>query len=193
MRVLFDQGTPAPLRQLLPQHEVATAYECGWSTLSNGELLAAAESSGYDWLLTTDAALSPLNDLNLVHRDIPPALIAAQKGPFALPADQSCANLTVQVAAIDAVLGADLDIPPTDANPGLIPRGQEAATKSTVGALRGTAEGLIPYRGWVRKLSGAERYSREVAAAISAGIVRRAFLKGLGQAAGCQAPAAPHR
>ena len=57
MRVLFDQGTPAPLRQFLPQHEVVTAYECGWSTLSNGELLAAAESSGYDLLLTTDGNL----------------------------------------------------------------------------------------------------------------------------------------
>lgn len=141
----------------------------------------------------TAAALSPLNDPNLVHGDIPPVLIAAQKGPYALPADQSGANLTVQVAAIDAVLGADLDIPPTDANPGLIPRGQEAATKSAVGAIRGAAEGLIPYRSWVRKLSGAERYSREVAAAIAASTVRRSFLKGMGQAVGCQAPAAPRR
>ena len=140
----------------------------------------------------TDAALSPLNHPNLVHGDIPPVLIAAQKGPYALPADQSGANLTVQVAAIDAVLGADLDIPPTDANPGLILHGQEAATKSAIGSLRGAAGGLIPYGGWVRKLSGAERYSREVGDAISAGIVRRAFLKGLGQAVGCQAPAAAH-
>jgi hypothetical protein len=45
----------------------------------------------------------------------------------------------------------------------------------------------------VRKLSGAERYERKVAAAIAAGSVRRAYLKGLGQAAGCAAPAAPRR
>ncbi len=141
----------------------------------------------------TDAATAPLTDLNLVRADIPPVLIAAQKAPYAVPVDQSCANFTVQVAAIDAVLGADLDVSPTDANPGLIPRGQEAATKSAIGQLRGAAEGLIPYRSWVRKLSGAERYSREVAAAIAAGTVRRSFLKGLGQAAGCQAPAAPRR
>jgi hypothetical protein len=43
----------------------------------------------------------------------------------------------------------------------------------------------------VRKLDGAERHSKEVAAAIAAGSVRRAFLKGVGQALGCQAPAAP--
>ncbi|HEX9390531.1 MAG TPA: hypothetical protein VF928_04385 [Usitatibacteraceae bacterium] len=138
-----------------------------------------------------DAATSPLTDLNLVRADIPPVLAAAQKAPYQVPADQSCASLTVQVEAIDAALGADLDVASTDSNPGLIPRGQEAATKSAVGALRGAAEGLIPYRSWVRKLSGAERYSREVSAAIAAGIVRRSFLKGLGQAAGCQAPAAP--
>jgi hypothetical protein len=43
----------------------------------------------------------------------------------------------------------------------------------------------------VRKLSGAERYSREVAAAIAAGTIRRAFLKGMRQAAGCPAAARP--
>lgn len=50
---------------------------------------------------------------------------------------------------------------------------------------------MIPFRGWVRKLTGAERYSRKVSAAIAAGAIRRAYLKGLGQAAGCEAPAAP--
>ena len=43
MRILFDQGTPVPLRNYLPEHKVATAAEMGWSTLSNGELLDAAE------------------------------------------------------------------------------------------------------------------------------------------------------
>jgi hypothetical protein len=43
----------------------------------------------------------------------------------------------------------------------------------------------VPFRGWVRKLSGAERYSRQVAAAIAAGAARRAFLKGLAQGKGC--------
>ena len=43
MKILFDQGTPAPLREFLPKHEVLTAFELGWSTLKNGELLAAAK------------------------------------------------------------------------------------------------------------------------------------------------------
>jgi hypothetical protein len=57
VRVLFDQGTPVPLRQVLVGHDVSTAYECGWSTLKNGELLAAAETQGFDVLVTTDKNL----------------------------------------------------------------------------------------------------------------------------------------
>jgi hypothetical protein len=54
VRILFDQGTPAPLRHHLPIHSVDTVAEKGWSTLSNGELLARAEQAGYDVLITTD-------------------------------------------------------------------------------------------------------------------------------------------
>jgi len=43
MRVLFDQGTPAPLRHALALHEVSTAFELGWSNLGNGDLLREAE------------------------------------------------------------------------------------------------------------------------------------------------------
>jgi predicted nuclease of predicted toxin-antitoxin system len=47
MRVLFDQGTPAPLRRILSSHAVETAFVRGWSTLKNGELLTAAETAGF--------------------------------------------------------------------------------------------------------------------------------------------------
>ena len=56
MRILFDQGTPVPLRQHLIGHEVITVFELGWSDLTNGELLASAEAS-FDLLLTTDQNL----------------------------------------------------------------------------------------------------------------------------------------
>lgn len=64
MRVLFDQGTPAPLRQRLSRHEVATAYECGWATLKNGETLDAAESSAFAVLVTTDRNLRHQQNLS---------------------------------------------------------------------------------------------------------------------------------
>ena len=57
MRVLFDQGTPAPLRHVLVGHAVSTAFELGWATLKNGELLAAAENNSFDVFITTDTNL----------------------------------------------------------------------------------------------------------------------------------------
>ena len=57
MRILFDQGTPAPLREALAQHEVSTTYERGWSKLTNGELLDAAEREGFALMVTTDSKL----------------------------------------------------------------------------------------------------------------------------------------
>lgn len=57
MRVLFDQGTPAPLRHALSGHVVVTAYELGWATLKNGELLLAAQTEGFEAFVTTDRNL----------------------------------------------------------------------------------------------------------------------------------------
>ena len=54
MKVLFDQGTPLPLRRLLIGHEVRTAVERGWGALTNGDLLAAADAAGFEAIVTTD-------------------------------------------------------------------------------------------------------------------------------------------
>ena len=54
--MLFDQGTPVPLRRVLPEHAVSTAFEMGWAQLSNGDLLDVAEGS-FDALVTTDQNL----------------------------------------------------------------------------------------------------------------------------------------
>ena len=56
MRILFDQGTPAPLRHNLPGHTVATAHERGWANLDNGRLVEAAETE-FDVFVTTDQNL----------------------------------------------------------------------------------------------------------------------------------------
>lgn len=57
MKLLFDQGTPVPLRKVLSEHEVETAYERGWSRLQNGELIAVAERAGFEVFITTDRNL----------------------------------------------------------------------------------------------------------------------------------------
>ena len=55
MRILFDQGTPVPL--------VNTAYERGWSSLRNGDLLDSAEQDNYEIFVTTDRNLRHQQDL----------------------------------------------------------------------------------------------------------------------------------
>ena len=136
------------------------------------------------------AAVTPLSDLNLVRQDMPPVLIAAQIAPYGMGADSSCAALAAEVKALDAALGADLDAP-SGPEAGLGEQGAQALGDAAIGAVRSTAEGVLPFRGWLRKLTGAERRDREQAAAVAAGTIRRAFLKGRGQSLGCLPPAAP--
>lgn len=63
MKILFDQGTPAPLRQHLLEYSVFTAFDQGWSSLENGELLDAAEKAGFELLITTESNLRYQQDL----------------------------------------------------------------------------------------------------------------------------------
>ena len=56
MKILFDQGTPAPLRKILAPHSVCTTFERGWAGVENGALLAAAEQV-FDAFITTDKNL----------------------------------------------------------------------------------------------------------------------------------------
>ena len=94
MLVLFDQGTPVPLRQSLSHHEVATAFEREWSRLENGELLDAAEKYGFEVLVTTDSNL--LYQQNLKSRRI---AIIVLSTPSWLRIERSVTEI---VKAIDA-------------------------------------------------------------------------------------------
>jgi len=154
-------------------------------TLTTALALTACASSNQDKV--ANAATTPLSDLNVVRADIPDVLRAAAAAPYAMPVDASCAGLTASIRALDEALGPDLDSPPNPNNPGLLERGEGAAAD----AFQRTAEGVVPFRGWIRKLSGAERYSRHVAATITAGGVRRGFLKGVVLARACPVPPAP--
>ena len=104
-----------------------------------------------------------------------------------LPDADFCASAQAKTLGdqVCEVLGPDLDAPPAEAHRGLLERGTETASGAAVGALQRTAEGVVPFRGWVRKLTGAERYAKRVAAAITAGGVRRAFLKGVQATKAC--------
>jgi len=139
----------------------------------------------------SEAVTAPLKDLNLVKTTIPNPLRSAQKNPYAIPANTGCTALAKEINDLNEVLGADLDTPATDKDESLLTRIN--VVDESVSAIRKTTEGAVPFRNWVRKLSGAERKSKAVAAAITAGSIRRAYLKGIGQANNCQAPAAPNQ
>ncbi len=133
------------------------------------------------------AATTPLRDLNVMKVDIPDVLLAAQEDPYARPPrNWKCPALANLVRPLDAALGSDLDqLPSPDED--LMDRGKQTAL-SVAGDLAG---GAIPFRGVVRRISGAASHDKLVQSAILAGSVRRAYLKGLGEARGCPAPASP--
>jgi hypothetical protein len=79
VRILFDQGTPAPLRYDLPGHTIDTAYERGWSRLKNGELIEAAEIEGFDLFVTTDKNLK--YQQNLANRIIAIVVLQSTSWP----------------------------------------------------------------------------------------------------------------
>ena len=134
------------------------------------------------------AVSAPLRDVNVLRTKIPPVLLEAMADPYKRPEPASCAELIGLLEPLNGALGADLDEPGSDdEDVDLMARGKDAA----LGVVAGVTSDIIPFRGWVRKLSGAERHDSLVQGAITAGGVRRAYLKGLGEARGCPPPATP--
>lgn len=68
MLVLLDENLPHGLRLLIFGHDVRTVDYQGWKSLSNGELLKAAEDTGFDVLVTADQGIS--YQQNLTRRKI---------------------------------------------------------------------------------------------------------------------------
>lgn len=125
----------------------------------------------------TDVATTPVTDLGLKKQEIPPLLISAQAAPYSTAGLAKCPALAAAVGELDAVLGDDIDLPQEE---GKTSAGQVA--QAAVGA-------FIPFRGLIREVSGANSNERKMRAAIQAGMARRAFLKGMGEARGCRYPA----
>jgi len=95
VRVLFDQGTPVPLRNHLPAHEVTTAFELNWGSLTNGALLSKAEAANFEVLVTTDQNLK--YQQNLAKRQIAIVVIASTSWP------RIKMNITAVIDAIERI------------------------------------------------------------------------------------------
>lgn len=129
------------------------------------------------------AALTPLEDVGLVRPDIPPAL-ASITYPYGVASlGGSCAQVAYELGALDVALGAESYAPKAKEN--MSQRGVDAAAGAVVDAAEGAADSVVPFRGWIRKASGADRAARKAARAVEMGQTRRAFLRGYGAALGC--------
>ena len=135
-----------------------------------------------------EAVQAPLQDLNVRREGIPEVLLDARAVPYTTLGLNRCSALAAQIALLDDALGPDIDGPATEEQTTM----DQQAAGLALDAVRNTATDFIPFRSWVRRLSGAEQHSRDVQLAIRAGLSRRAFLKGVGMQRNCAPPAAPY-
>lgn len=137
----------------------------------------------------SDAALSPLEDLNLKRDEIPP-LLAGMDSPYDLPTNITCRDIDALIAQLDYVLGPDWDTPDPDERLRTEVLA-DSASEATLSAIASQASGIIPFRSLVRKATGAESHEKKYNQAYKIGAQRRAYLKGIGLAKGCPLPARP--
>ena len=159
------------------------------SSNPNGRLLTPQQEGRQG--VVKGVAEQPFRDFNLIRSKIPPVLRAAMADPYERPAPNNCQGIGAQVRILYDALGPDFDEPISTEHPGLVTRGEGAAKVGALDALRSGEQSYIPFDGFIRILSGAERHDRIVLAAIQAGVARRAYLKGLGEAHGCPPPGVP--
>ncbi|HUD91147.1 hypothetical protein [Sphingobium sp.] len=129
-------------------------------------------------------ATQPGRDVGLDKDEIPIVLTKAVENPYAQPANRTCKGLNMGLGDLNAVLGEDFTVG-KEANENRTGKIAEAVGKTIVNS-------LIPFRGLVREISGAAPAERRLQAAVTAGIARRGYLRGLAAAKGCKiAPIAP--
>lgn len=155
---------------------LAIAALAGWGALAAP--LAAQVMPEPD---AEEVAKTPLRDLNIDGRDIPEVLKAAAADPYATAGLGRCNALVSAIAELDTVLGADYDIAVDD--------GEKRLSEGRIG--QSVVGSVIPFRGILREVTGAAGNDRALRAAYTAGMVRRAFLKGWGLGRGCAYPARP--
>ncbi|QGP79781.1 hypothetical protein [Sphingobium sp. CAP-1] len=123
-------------------------------------------------------ATQPARDVGLDKDEIPPVLLKAVENPYASPPSRTCKGLKASLGELNAVLGEDFTVG-AKANENRTGKIAEAVGKTVVNS-------LIPFRGLVREISGAAPAERRLQAAVTAGIARRGYLRGIAGAKGCK-------
>jgi hypothetical protein len=143
----------------------------------------------------TNAAYTPLRDVNLMRPEIP-LLLRNLQYPYSTVTLTDCNAVAREIGQLDAVLGPESYQPGPNRN--IWDRSGDFLEEQTINAAEGTAEDLIPFRSWVRRISGASAAERAALRAVANGQQRRTFLRGYGASLGCAniippPPPQPHR
>jgi hypothetical protein len=116
-RVLLDHNVPEGVRGLLPGHDVALTREKGWSRLTNGALLTAAERDGFGVFVTGDRNIR--FQQTLAGRQLALVVLGANIWPVVRNHGERIAEAVDQVRA-----GAYLEVPiPLPPRPARRPKG----------------------------------------------------------------------
>lgn len=184
------------MRRLLPILIIcALSSACATNSNSTTQTDGASSESATDRAIQrssdgfSDAALSPLEDVNLKRAKIPEEFKDI-RNPYAVDPEITCEKINKEVNTLDGLLGRDWDIPPPDKK-GLSDRAADGASTAFLDAVSSGASGFIPYRGLVRTVTGANSHATKVRKAYERGSHRRTFLKGIGLMKGCPYPASP--
>lgn len=127
-----------------------------------------------------DALTQPLRDLSILRPETPEVLQRAVIAPYAdaptlANGGLDCAAIDGELESLDLALGEDL----AGTNPqlSLMVQARTAAGNAMIDAVGDFVQ--LPYRSVIRRVTGAHRRDRERREAVQAGVVRRAFLKGM--------------
>ena len=131
----------------------------------------------------TGAASIPLRDVGLIRPEIPLLLRNLQYPYATVTLNEGCPTVAREIGQLDAVLGPESFQPGPDRN--IWDRGGDFAEEQTIEAAQSTIEDLVPFRSWIRRISGANRAERDALRAVANGQQRRVFLRGYGASLGC--------
>ena len=177
------------MKQTLLLTALALTLAAGCATQPAAEVTGKAVSQTRAGL--ADAAMTPLEDLNLKRDAIPP-ILASMGNPYEVPHDITCEQIASEVEQLNAVLGPDWDAVKEADDSTVSEQAADVTSDGILKAVASEAGGLIPYRGWVRQLSGAKRHEAKVKQAISKGSARRTYLKAVGAMKECGGVASPN-
>jgi hypothetical protein len=110
--------------------------------------------------------------------EIPPELLAVMDNPYSLKGLSTCAQYSAEIARMTKVLGPDVDA--------VKAKSGDSASEMVLSEVEKVAGGLVPGSSIIRKVSGADAQEKKAKAAVYAGSLRRAYLKGTARAKGCK-------